>query len=127
MEASITPSVDQMAALTELPMDRPFVMINLLKYKDQVEGTEQTGKEMYGQYMQAMVPLLKEAGAELLWKGSPQLMLIAPEDEIHWDAVILVKYPSIAQFMEMFQRPDYPRDLRIDSLADSRLMACPAE
>jgi len=115
---------EQFKTFVQLPMDTPVVMLNLLKFKDEVPETGLSGAESYKEYMKQATPFFAKAGAEILFMGKPQTMLIGPEDEALWDKVLLVKYNRIADFLEMVQAEGYPAHLRKQSLDDSRLIHC---
>ncbi len=115
---------DQFKSFTQLPTDTPVVMMNLLKFKMEVSETEMTGVEAYKNYMKAAMPFFQKANAEVLYMGKPQSMLIGPEDEMLWDKVLLIKYHSIADFLNMIQAEGYPAHLRTQALEDSRLIHC---
>ena len=104
--------------------NEPVIMLNLLKYKEQIEQTGETGKEGYGNYLKAATPFLEKAEATVLFFGAPKHMLIGPVDETLWDAVIVVKYNSFGHFMGMVQAEGYPSHLRERALEDSRLIHC---
>lgn len=115
---------EQFKAFVQLPMDTPVVMLNLLKFKDMVPETGLSGAESYKEYMRQATPFFAKAGAEVLFMGKPQTMLIGPEDEYLWDKVLLVKYNTIAGFLGMVQAEGYPSHLREQALNDSRLIHC---
>lgn len=104
--------------------DEPVVMLNLLKYRAQVEETGETGKQEYSNYLNAAAPFLEKADAKVLFFGSPKHMLIGPIEEELWDAVIVVRYNSFVHFVGMAQAEGYPSHLRERALADSRLIHC---
>ncbi len=115
---------EQFKAFAQLPMDTPLVMLNLLKFKDRVSETGLSGAESYAAYMRQAAPFFAKAGAEILFMGKPQTMLIGPEDENLWDKVLLVKYNTISSFLEMVQAEGYPAHVRKQALNDSRLIHC---
>lgn len=115
---------EQLQALAELPEDQELLMLNLLRYKDRVEETGLTGENTYRQYMRAASPFFGEVDAEIVFFGSPELMLIGPEDQELWDDILLVKYRNAGEFFKMTQAKGYPSELREQSLQDSRLIYC---
>ncbi|MEM8506187.1 MAG: DUF1330 domain-containing protein [Bacteroidota bacterium] len=104
--------------------DEPVIMLNLLKYKKQVEATGETGKAAYSHYLNAAAPFLEKAEAKVIFFGAPKHMVIGPVDEALWDAVIVVRYHSFAHFMRMVKADGYPAHLRERALDDSRLIHC---
>jgi len=115
---------EQLRALAELPEDQELLMLNLLRYKDRVEETGLTGETTYKQYIRAASPFFGEVDAEIVFFGSPELMLIGPEDQELWDDILLVKYRNAGEFFKMTQAKGYPSALREQSLQDSRLIYC---
>ena len=115
---------EQLKAFSQLPADKPVVMINLLKFKDTVAETGLSGAESYKGYMKAAMPYFQKANAEILYLGKPQRTLIGPEDEALWDKILLVKYNSTADFLGMIKAEGYPTHLRDQALLDSRLIQC---
>lgn len=115
---------EQFKAFLQLPMDATVVMLNFLKFKELVPETGLSGEASYKGYMRKATPFFAKAGAEVLFMGKPQTMLIGPEDEGLWDKILLVKYNTIAGFLEMVQAEGYPSHLRAESLDDSRLIHC---
>ena len=123
MHVYLQPSKQQMSQITELPKDKPVVMINLLKYKAYTDDGLATGQERYAEYGQKVMPFLKAAGGEIVFMGKSFPSFIGPDQE-HWDHVAMVKYPSITHFLKMIQSEDYPHELRSSALDDSRLIPC---
>jgi uncharacterized protein (DUF1330 family) len=112
----VEPSEAQIAALRELPPDEPFVMLNLLKFKP--EG----GAEMYAEYAGTSTRLVYELGGEYIYYGESLATVIGGEE---WDAVVLVRYPTLMSFFQMVSSPEYQAavHLRHGALEDSRLIA----
>ena len=112
MTDQLSPTADQMALLAGYPNDRPFVMVNLLKYKG-AAGAERYLKE----YEPAVRPIMEAAGGRDVWKGRAEHVIIgdAPHD---WDAVWLVRWPSKAAFFAMVTHPDFAatQEIRVASL-----------
>jgi hypothetical protein len=115
---------EQFKTFKELPMDKSVVMLNLLKFKDEVPETGLSGAASYKEYMKQATRFFAKADAEVLFLGKPQMMLIGPEDEELWDKVLLIKYNTIAGFLNMVQAEGYPSHLRKQALSDSRLIHC---
>ena len=109
-----------------------IVMLNLLRFRAQADYTglesikppgEVTGREAYHLYMEAVLPTLRKAGGNVLFYGKGKQFLIGPEVE-KWDVVLLVEYPSVAEFVALAQSEDYLKIAghRTASLEDSRLL-----
>ena len=103
----------------------PVVMLNLLRYRERaaegfgVDGL--SGREAYGIYGRKFAELNPRFGGEPIWMGQALHSLIGTED---WDVVILVRYPTRQQFLDMMSDPDYQAiaPIRAAALADSRLL-----
>lgn len=100
------------------------VMLNMVKYKALVPETGMTGKESYKEYMRQATPFFLKANAEIVFYGSPKHMLIGPEEDTLWDDVLIIKYNSVSDFMNMIMADGYPSELREQALEDSRLIHC---
>lgn len=106
-------------------LDAPVVMLNLLKYRNTArEGfgvDDMTGQEAYSVYGQKFAALNPRFGGEPIWMGRAEHTIIGDED---WDIVILVRYPTRRQFIEMIGDPDYQAiaPIRAAALEDSRLV-----
>ena len=95
--------------------DGPVVMLNLLALKP--DG----GFEKYGEYGEAVAPLLERVGGRLAFSGAGGDALIGSEQ--NWDLVLLVEYPSRAAFLEMIGSPEYQAiaHLRTEAITASEL------
>lgn len=76
----------------------PFVMLNLLKFK------EEGGRAAYLRYIKASGPFVAGVGAKVLYFGKANELLNGTET---WDIVMLVQYPSRKAFLQMANNPDY--------------------
>ena len=115
---------EQLSDFAHSEYKEPVVMLNMIKYKDVVPETGMTGKETYKEYMRQATPFFFKANAEIVFYGSPKHMLIGPEDDSLWDDVLIVKYNSVTDFMNMIMDKGYPSNLRAHALTDSRLIHC---
>ncbi len=117
-------NTEEMQALSKLPEGQEMVMLNLLKYRESVSETGQSGAAGYTEYLRAAAPFFAKVDAEIVFFGRPQSMLIGPLEDNLWDAVLLVRYGSPADFLNMVQAEGYPAHLRQRALKDSRLIYC---
>lgn len=126
----LSPTRDQLEALlARLPMDKPVTMLNLLRFHeeanyDPADGQAPcSGQEAYARYAAVARSKLAQLGAEVIWSGKPQGILIGPSDG-QWDEAFLVRYPSAQVFFRMLSLPDYQAATvhRTAALADSRLI-----
>jgi uncharacterized protein (DUF1330 family) len=116
--------------LADFPNDKPVVMLNLLKFRDEAgysPGQDQepcSGFEAFMRYGEAVTPLIEGCGGETVWQGRPAAMLIGPQDK-DWHLAVLVRYPSAAAFVGMVSSAEYGAcsHHRTAALLDSRLIA----
>lgn len=113
---------DKIKGFTELPLEGAFQMINLLKFKEQVENTEMTGSQVYAQYLQAVMPFFKQSKAKIIYHGKPHFNIIGPDERLEWDKILIIEYASKQEFINMVTSEGYPEDLRNRALEDSRLI-----
>jgi len=93
----------------------PLVMVQLLRF---AEG----GRDRYLEYSAAAQRILTKVGAQVLYGGECTEPLLAPAG--NWDAVVLVRYPSRAAYLEMLAHPDYQEiaSLRRAALREAMLL-----
>ena len=132
---SVNPSAEQFARfLEQVPENRPIVMLNLLRYREQADypadfdATPCSGEEAYQRYGVVAAARVASVGGRLIWAGRADCTVIGPEAET-WDTVVLVEYPSKQAFAEMIGQPEYQAvsPHRTAALADSRLVATEAQ
>ncbi len=116
--------------------DTPFVMLNLLRYKEQADygGRSEfppcSGREAY---YQRYVPAFAKIAAKSentknfnpAFVGSVLKALVNSADEL-WDDVVLVEYGNYAAFRDVAESADYERDAaphRRAALKNWRLIA----
>ena len=119
--ATIEPTSDQLKELIAAAEqdDGPVVMVNLLAF------TEDGGRDAYLRYAAAVEPHLNRVGGSLLFAGIAAQTVIGGADSSWWDAILLVRYPSRAKFLEMVMDPEYLEISahRTTALATSGLVA----
>ncbi len=94
--------------------DAPVVMLNLLAF--QPDG----GRERYGEYGEAVAPLLERAGGRVVFMGSPAPPLLGKGS---WDMALLVEYPTRQAFLDMVGSEEYRAigHLRTEALVKGEL------
>lgn len=113
-------------------IEGPVTMLNLLRYREVADYSKHqnlappepiSGQEAYQSYMNHTLPFLNEIGSEVLLFGKGGTWLIGPP-AAQWDAVLLVKHPSVAQFLSFAQNEAYLKGAghRTAALLDSRLL-----
>ncbi len=119
-----------------VPENTPFVMLNLLRYKQQADYGGSTefppcsGREAYYQrYVPAFAKIAAQSENTRNFKpafvGSVLASLVGSEDE-PWDDVVLVEYGNYAAFREVAESADYEREAaphRKAALENWRLIA----
>jgi hypothetical protein len=109
-----------------------IVMLNLLRFRSIADysaapalmpGAPISGEEAYRLYMDHTLPYLKASGGELLFYGRGGDLLIGPTSE-RWDAVMLVRQPSMASFLAFASNQAYLAEMghRKAALEDARLL-----
>ena len=107
------PSPEQMTEFFASEEDGPFVMVNLLKFKEQAEyadgrETDLTGAQAYAIYGAAVQKCVADVGGTPGFSGEVTGLLLG-EIEDNWDMVALVEYPSLEAFRSMMMSPEYQK------------------
>ena len=108
------------------------VMLNLLRFRETADYSATpelapenpiSGEEAYRLYMKHTMPHLIKSGGELVFYGKGGPFLIGPTNE-RWDAAMLVRQSSVAEFMAFASNPEYMEGMahRTAALEDSRLL-----
>jgi uncharacterized protein (DUF1330 family) len=108
---AVFPSMEQAAAFFGGSEDGPFVMVNLLKFKEKAEyedgsDAELSGQDAYLRYGAAVQACLAAVGGRAHYSGVTTDLLLGEVEEL-WDMVALAEYPSRAAMMQMVQSPEY--------------------
>jgi uncharacterized protein (DUF1330 family) len=108
---AVFPRPEQAAAFFGGAEDGPFVMINLLKFKEHAEyadgaDAELSGRDAYRRYGAAVQACLASVGGRSLYAGTVTELMLGEIDEL-WDMVALAEYPSRAAMMKMVSSPEY--------------------
>ena len=108
---AVFPGPAQIAAFFGGTEDGPFVMINLLKFKEHADypdgsDAELSGREAYARYGAGVQACLAAVGGKALYAGAVTELMLGEVDEL-WDMVALAQYPSRVAMMTMIQSPDY--------------------
>jgi len=128
----IQPTRQAGAAFFGAPPQGPVVMLNLLRFREVADyakspelapSTPISGEEAYRRDAAHTLPLLREAGSEVLFQGTSRSYLIGPSDE-RWDMVLLVRCRSAQDFLAFASSDAYLAGAghRTAALADSRLL-----
>ena len=89
----------------------PFVMVNLLKFKDRAEyadgrETNLTGAEAYALYGAAVTKIIADLGGRSIFGGAVTGLMLGEVEDL-WDMVALVEYPNTEAFRNMIASPEY--------------------
>lgn len=128
----LEPSYEAMRDLVRRGIQGPVVMLNLLRFREIADyaahpelapGQPISGAEAYQRYVAHTRPHLEASGGSLIFLAEGGHYVIGPADE-RWDAVMLVRQRSVADFIAFASNADYQRGLghRVAALADSRLL-----
>ena len=112
----VDPDREAFEAFKRLPRDCPIEMLNLVRFREWADYPEEhpdagrriSGSEAYGSYSRESGPIFARVGGQLVWSGTPQVVLIGPPDE-RWDAIFVARYPTAAAFLEMVTDEAYRR------------------
>ena len=137
MSAYIDPRPDAIAAFLRRDRTAPVIMLNLLRFRETADYgahpdlallSPTSGREAYAVYLRHTRPFLAKYGAESVVHGRGEAFLIGPDGPA-WDAVRVVRYPSVNAFLGLAQDPDYLAGAghRTAALADSRLLPLDTE
>lgn len=107
--SGIKSNKDQFRKLAANTSEEPFVMLNLLKFK------EEGGRAAYFRYIKESGTFVEGVGGKVLYFGRAKELLNGSET---WDIVMLVQYPSRKAFLKMANNPDY---LKIHSFREEAL------
>jgi uncharacterized protein (DUF1330 family) len=102
---------DRAAAFFDTPEDGPFVMVNLLKFREHAQYADGSdahlsGAEAFMRYGEAAHKLVLAAGGRPVDGGGVTGLIVGEVEEL-WDSVGLVEYPSLAAFRAMISSPEY--------------------
>jgi uncharacterized protein (DUF1330 family) len=107
---AVFPVPGQMESFFDVAEDGPFVMVNLVKFKDRATYDDDpsidiSGREAYERYATAMHEVLGDRGGKIIFHGDVTGLLLGEVAEL-WDAVALVEYVSHAAFLEQMGSPE---------------------
>ncbi|MFN2098744.1 DUF1330 domain-containing protein [Altererythrobacter sp. MF3-039] len=107
----VNPSGERMKEFFGVEEDGPFVMVNLLKFKDKAEypdgcETALSGAEAYAIYAAAVPKCLEQVGGKPRFGGAVTGLMLG-EIEEEWDMIALAEYPSLEAMRTMIMSPQY--------------------
>jgi uncharacterized protein (DUF1330 family) len=107
---AVLPAPQQFMDFFGAPEDGPFVMVNLLKFKDKAQypdgsDADLSGREAYMRYGVEVAKLVAALGGEVRYSGLVTGLMIGEVEEL-WDMVALAEYPSLECFKAMALSPE---------------------
>ena len=110
---AIEPSAEDLERFRAGDTGRPFVLVQLLRF---TEG----GREKYLQFSASAQGILRPLGGQVLYAGE----CVQPLSGEDWDAIVIVRYPSRAAYLEMLADPRYQSivQLRREALREAALL-----
>ena len=108
---AVYPEGSQAADFFSAAEQGPFVMVNLLKFKEKAEyadGSDKdlSGREAYERYGAGVARLISALGGRIRYSGRVTGLMIGQVEDL-WDAVALAEYPSLQAFQAMALSPEY--------------------
>lgn len=105
------PSQEQMGEFFGTGEDGPFVMVNLLKFKERAEyadgrSTDLSGAEAYALYGAGVQKCITDVGGKPGFAGAVTGLMLGEVEE-NWDMIALVEYPSLEAMQTMVSSPEY--------------------
>jgi uncharacterized protein (DUF1330 family) len=124
-EGGVCPTAEDWFKIMALGENGPVHILNLLKFKDEVETGEGpiSGAAAYGKYSAGVSGAFSRAGGQRLYFGRVGHMFgLGVGDD--WDAAILTRYPSAAALAQMWLSPEFvaAHEHRADGLERSQVM-----
>ena len=93
-----------------------IIIGEFLRFKDS------KGREKYKAYGEAIAPLIKSVGGEIVLSVDCELPVVSEE---LWDHFVLIKYPSLDAFKKLFQTDEWIEASRIKRAALDASIAAP--
>ncbi len=111
VENAVFPGKEQITSFFGGPENGPFVMVNLLKFKETAEyadgsDADLSGAKAYARYGKGIQACLAAVDGRQIYAGPVTGLMIGEVEEL-WDMVALVEYPSLAAMQKMMSSPEY--------------------
>ncbi len=111
VENAVFPGTEQITSFFGGPENGPFVMVNLLKFKETAEyadgsDADLSGSRAYARYGRGIQACLAAVDGKQIYAGPVTGLMIGEVEEL-WDMVALVEYPSLAAMQKMMSSPEY--------------------
>jgi uncharacterized protein (DUF1330 family) len=109
VENQVMPAMERAMAFFSGPEDGPFVMVNLLKFRDRAQYEDGdrglSGVEAYMLYGEVVRKLVEGLGGRIRYQGAVTGLMIGEVEEL-WDVVALAEYPTLESFRNMAMSPE---------------------
>ena len=111
VENAVHPSAAQAAAFFGALEDGPFVMVNLLKFKEKAtypdgRDADLPGSAAYARYGAEVAKLVEQLGGRVRYSGAVTGLILGEVEEL-WDMVALAEYPSYQAMKDMVMSGEY--------------------
>lgn len=111
VENAVFPAMEQITSFFGGPENGPFVMVNLLKFKETAEyadgsDADLSGARAYARYGKGIQACLAAVDGKQIYAGPVTGLMIGEVEEL-WDMVALVEYPSLTAMQKMMSSPEY--------------------
>lgn len=108
---AVHPTQEQAQSFFGAVEDGPFVMVNLLKFRERAtyadgRDADLSGAEAYLRYGLAVRAHIERVGGKAGYAGRVTGLMLGEVGDL-WDMVALAQYPSLAAFRAMVADPDY--------------------
>lgn len=128
----LEPSQESGRAFLTRQMKGPVVMLNLLRFREIADYSDQpalappspiSGAAAFDLYIRHTLPFLHGSGGDLLFLGRGDRFLIGPEHE-RWDLVMMVRQSGVSSFLAFASHAEYLAGIghRTAAVEDSRLL-----
>jgi len=107
-EEGVCPTADSWREIFKLGRNGPIHIINLLKFKQQVDTPEGpiSGSAAYGKYTAGVGPAFARVGGQRLYFGHVG-HIFALGEVCDWDTAIVTRYPSADALAQMWLSPEF--------------------
>ena len=111
VENAVFPGTEQVTAFFGGPENGPFVMVNLLKFKETAEyadgsDADLSGAKAYARYGKGIQACLAAVDGKQIYAGPVTGLMIGEVEEL-WDTVAIAMYPNRQAMIEMMQSEEY--------------------
>jgi uncharacterized protein (DUF1330 family) len=93
--------------LQSVPDEGPVVMANLVRFHPRSLDGQGSGWDAYQRYSAQVIKLIKACGGTILWAGDVEAVALGVPADSRWDYMVLVRYPSRADFIAMVESSEY--------------------